>query len=805
MNDTSDTSASSSDGPMGGPIGEPKITHPTVRRRLSLVWVFPLIAILVAVVLIWREYAERGPLVQIVFPTASGITAGETPVKFRNVEVGRIETIHFSKDLSTVIASARMSHDVAPYLDEDAEFWVVRPEVSARGISGLDTVISGSYIEGAWNADIGKRKKRFTARDTPPLTTSDTPGQRIVLQAPEGGSLSVGAPIFYRQVEVGHIESKRLTPDGDAVEFDVFIDAPNDRRLTAGTRFWNVSGVDLNLGTDGARLRIASLASLIQGGASFDNVAGGSSEPVTDGHVYNLFNTEGEARDLAMAAGNGNHLLLNLHFAGSLNGLKVGAPVHYQGIRVGRVNKISAKVKRDIKTFSNRVVIAVSPTLLGLDDGDVEGALDFLDAAVQRGLRAQLTSSSLLTGALLVRFVNVDMKPGEAPKKIRRYSDGLPRFPSVASDLDNLTGSVEGMLQRIDGLPIEEMLANAVLLLENANKFVASDELRGVPGEANETLAAFRDFAASPALANTVQEAEGLMIALRALADSDDIAAARRDLAATLANTAAITKSLEAERTVEEMTVMITALRKQLENPEIETTITALQGALDAADVLLSSPTLAQTPGALNNTLGSLNGPLASLQAFLDAPGLRDAPAELTAALAGARKLLDDLNNGDTAGQVAAAATSARELLDDPSIRRLADEAAGAAGALREMLQAPGAENLPAAAADALSSAATLIDQLREENLAAAAADALGGVGRASDAVANAVADVPALMRRLGGVSKRADDLLASVSVGSELNYEAVTAIREIRDAARAVTELADLLSREPTSLILGK
>ena len=460
MNDTPNTSQT----PSSDPIGEPVITHPTARRRLSLVWVFPLVAMLVAVVLIWREYADRGPLVEIVFPTASGITAGETPVKFRNVEVGRVEEIHFSKDLSTVIAHARMSPEVAPYLDEDAAFWVVRPEVSARGISGLETVISGSYIEGTWNADISKRKKRFTALDTPPLTTSDTPGTRIVLQAPDGGSLSVGAPVFFRQVEVGHIESKRLTPDGDAVEFGAFINAPNDRRLTAGTRFWNVSGVDLNLGADGARLRIASLASLIQGGASFDNVAGGSAEPIEPGQVYSLFQSESEARDLTMNAGNSKQLVMNIHFVGSLHGLKVGAPVQYQGIRVGRVSNISAKVKRDIKTFSNRVAIAVSPSLLGLDDGDVEGALDFLDAAVGRGLRAQLASSSLLTGALLVRFVNVDLKPGEEPKKIRRFKNGLPRFPSVASDLDNLTGSVEGMLQRIDGLPFEELLNNAVLL-----------------------------------------------------------------------------------------------------------------------------------------------------------------------------------------------------------------------------------------------------------------------------------------------------------------------------------------------------
>ncbi|MGB1213727.1 MAG: intermembrane transport protein PqiB [Pikeienuella sp.] len=779
-------------------IGEPKITHPTGRRRLSFVWVFPLIAILVAIVLIWREYAERGPTIEITFPTASGLSVGETPLKFRSVEVGRVEEIHFAEDLSKVIATIRLSGEVAKFIDSSAQFWVVRPEVSARGISGLETVISGSYIEGDWDADAGKRKKRFTALDAPPLTTTNTPGKRVVLRSPEGGSLSIGAPIFFRQVEVGHVESKRLTEDGEAVEFSVFVEAPNDKRLTAGTRFWNVSGVDLNLGTDGARLRIASLASLIQGGASFDNVAGRPAEPIADGHVYDLYSTETLARDLAMDAGPGSQLLMNIHFVGSLHGLRVGAPVQYQGLRIGRVSKISAKVKRDIQTFSNRVTVAISPTLLGLDDGDVEGTLNFLDTAVRRGLRAQLTSSSLLTGALLVAFVNVDQRPGEEPKRIRRFPNGLPRMPSIASNLAELTGSVEGVLRRIEGLPIEELLENAVLVLENANKIVASDELRAAPGEAVDAIAAIRDLAASPAITNTVAEAEALMTALRLLAESDDIAAARRDLAATLANTAAITDTLEKQRTMQEMTLAIIALRKQLENPQIETTIASLERSLDAATALLGSPTLADTPGSLNAALDSMRD-------FLTAPGLQEAPEELTAALVAARKVLEDLAEGDAAGQIASAATSARELLDDPALRRLFDEAASAAAALRAILDQPGAENLPAAATKALQSAAVVMDQMGEENLALVATEALEGVGRATEAITRAAADVPALLRKVGSAATRADDLLASVSVGSELNYEAVTAIREIRDAARAVTELADLLSRDPNSLILGK
>lgn len=776
---------------------EPKIEGPG-RRGVSLVWLVPLIAVLVGALLLWRDYGARGPVVEIAFTSADGIKVGQTALRYRSVDVGRVEDVRFSADLKTVVVAVRLNPEIAPFVDEDAEFWVVRPQVSAQGVSGLETVLSGAYIEGSWDAEAGARAASFTARATPPLTPPDTPGKRVRLRAANGGSLNVGAPILYRGVEVGRVEARRLTVDGTAVEFDVFVNAPHDRRLTTDTRFWNVSGVDLSLGADGARLRIASLASLVQGGASFEDLSTGSAARVEPGHRYALYASEQDARARALEVDVGQRLLLDVYFGGSVRGLSVGAPVEYQGIPVGQVASVAAEVDPDEGLFSTRTTIAVTPSRLGLEEGDVDGSLEFLDKAVARGVKAQLASGNLLTGALLVRLTNVGVAPGAEPPQIIRRDGRNPRLPATQSDLDELAGSVEGVLRRVDQLPIEELLANAVLVLENVNAIIGSEAAREAPGAALAALSSLERVLSSDAVQNAPVEAEALLRSLRETVESDELRTARVDLAALLTSARAVAAAVEESGAATEGAAAIAALRARLEDPALETLAASMTASLDAATALLATPGLQETPALINAAL-------ASLRDVLDAPGLTEAPAELAATLASARAILNELEAQNAAGEIAAAASAARALVEDPALRRLADEAAGAAAALRAALGSENASDLPEAASKALDSAAALFDQLREENLAGAAAEALVSINQASASVSAALGEAPALLRRLSAVATRADGMLASLDVGSELNYETVTAIREIRDAARAITDLADFVERQPNALILGR
>lgn len=867
-------------------------------RWPSVVWIVPALAILAAIGLLFQNLATRGPLIQIELETASGMKAGETVVKYRDVDVGRVEAVKFSPDLTKVIVEARMDQSVAPYLDDDAKFWVVSPQVSAQGITGLETVLTGSYIEGSWDTEAETTQKRFVALEQPPLTPDGAPGVRVRLRAEDGGSLDLGSPVFYKRVEVGRVESKRLTEDGQAVEFDIFINAPNDKRITTATRFWNASGVDLELGAGGAQLRIASLASLIRGGAMFDT--GPDGQPVEPGHVFQLFPSESDARDiLDTDVATGEQVAFRIFFGGSVRGLKPGAPVEYRGIRVGRVDAVSAAVDAETNRFRTRTRISIAPSLLGLGDGGKEAVMTFMRSAVADGLRAKLALGNLLTGALIVELDDVIAPPSSIDE-----SGPVPVLPAVRSDLDELAGSVEGVLDRVNALPVEALMNNAVSLLENLNKVVADDATQAAPAKVLALLNAAEDLIAAPELRQTTQDASALVASLRALVEDPSLKEAPGQMGQSLASLNALLGALEEADAAADLAASLAALRGLAEDPALARLPSRLDQAILSANALLTSPEMAALPGEINATLGTVRttldlpgldalpgelnaaltslrtrlddpalaqaiaelGPLvasarqtaeetepviASLQSLLDDPALREAPEALRAALVAARELLEEegLRNASAEaaatlaslrnildapetqaapGELSATFTAARGLLDDlveqkaaenlaqtlaatrrlaedPAVVRAADAMASAFLAIEAVLAAPGAEELPAAATEALTEAAGLIAQFQKENLGGASAAALAGVTDASRAVQQAAAGVPALIARLAQVSARADALLESVSVGSELNYEAVTAIRDIRDAARAVTELAELVQQKPQSFILGK
>ena len=108
-----------------------------VQSRLSPVWIVPLVAILIGLWLVYDNYAQRGPLITLEMPSAEGIEAGKTLIKTRNVEVGRVESVRLSDDLSHTVITARMSHDAERMLNEGSNFWVVKPRIGREGISGL--------------------------------------------------------------------------------------------------------------------------------------------------------------------------------------------------------------------------------------------------------------------------------------------------------------------------------------------------------------------------------------------------------------------------------------------------------------------------------------------------------------------------------------------------------------------------------------------------------------------------------------------------------------------------------------------
>ena len=338
-------------------------------ERASVVWLVPLAALLIALGVAWQSYSDRGPLIEIAFESAAGMSPGETVLRYRDVDVGLVEDLAFSPNLDRVLASVRLDKNIADFVDEGSQFWIIRPEVSVRGVTGLDTVLSGVYIEGSWDAEPGGLATAHDALSDAPLAARDADGLRIVLNASPGAALTEGAPILYKGIEVGRIGKPGLSTDAVSARAEAIIFAPYDQIVTTSTRFWDASGFRFSIGAGGAELDFNSLASLIGGGVVFETIVSGG-RPARDGAEFGLFADEGRARASLFNTTEGPVLNLTVVFRENFSGLSVGAPVELEGVRIGEVSSIRGIV--DAARFGDEAVrllttLALNPERISLD------------------------------------------------------------------------------------------------------------------------------------------------------------------------------------------------------------------------------------------------------------------------------------------------------------------------------------------------------------------------------------------------------------------------------------------------------
>lgn len=483
--------------------------------RLSFVWLVPILALAISLGIAWQSYADRGVLIEIAFPSASGVAADKTELKYRDVTVGLVEDVRFSDDLSEVVVAVRIDKTLAPYLDQDAQFWVVRPEVSAQGISGLNTVLSGVYIEGQWDSETGVETTEFTGLDGAPLSDPSRPGTVIELRARDGNSIIAGAPILYKGIPVGKVEAPQLTETGEAVVIRGFIDAPHDRIITTNTRFWDISGVSVSLGPGGVSLDFSSVASLVQGGISFDTLVSGG-ESIASGHSFPLYADQGAARASLLDDPTGERLKVLAIFEGTVGGLSEGSVVRFRGLPVGEVES-AAMIASDIgtrKVVRLHATLSINPGRLGLgDEASSDAAMELLTSYVAQGLRVRLSTASILSSDLVVDLAEL---PDAAPAKIETAENGLPLMPTVEADVGDLNASAEGVFKRINNLPVEELLASIQGLITSANTLLASDDTRDIAPNINATMAELRTL--TPELTKTLAETEATLKEVRLIA-----------------------------------------------------------------------------------------------------------------------------------------------------------------------------------------------------------------------------------------------------------------------------------------------
>ncbi len=434
----------------------------------------PLAAASVAGWLGWKTLSERGPSITITFENADGIEAGRTRVMHKNVALGVVEAVDFTSDLSQVVVSARMNRTASSHLTEGTRFWVVRPHLSLGGVSGLNTLVSGPYIE--MEPEPGEAASEFVGLETPPLLHSTAPGRRFTLLADRLASLSQGSPVYFRGVQVGEVEGFNLGKDSRDVEVHVFIRAPHDRLVHDLTRFWNASGLQLSASTTGFQVNAESLESLVAGGIIFDTLAPTASiDASADGATFKLYPDAASAQNDPYGA----RLSYVLQFQGSVRGLTIDAPVELEGIRIGRVSEIRLGSANDHDTVRMPVTIEIEPDRLGVPSNtpskDVQKVTEkMLETMVSHGLRAQLKTGSLLTGQ---RLVSLDFIPDAQQAALIKgaTADELPTVE--ATDLDTLTRSANQLLAKLIALPLPDVVEELRGTVEGANRLVSSPEM----------------------------------------------------------------------------------------------------------------------------------------------------------------------------------------------------------------------------------------------------------------------------------------------------------------------------------------
>lgn len=501
------------------------------RRGFSIIWVVPIAALVVGCWLGVKAIREKGPLISIIFENASGLEAGKTKVRYRDVEVGQVEEITFVKDTTKVEVKARLFKQSEPFLTDTTRFWVVRAEVRAGNVSGLGTILSGAYIEVDPRKD-GKPTKTFNGLERPPVVTHGQPGHHFWLHADRLGSLDIGVPVYYRQIQVGKVVGYDFSKDGKQVDIQIFIEAPHHHRVTNNTRFWNASGVDVSLNAQGLKVDTESVVSIIRGGIAFD--LPGDSPPGPEAEEDSSFRLYPD-RDSIMEKSYAIRRQWIMVFDQSVRGLGIGAPVELYGIKVGEVTSLELVYDAEIKNFRVPVVVTIEPErvkvvnskekLLGDDQGH-EALLKWL--VEERGLRAQLQSGNLLTGQLMI---NLGFHPNEEKVSLSHIGK-YPVVPTIPGAFERLQENLVQITDKLDNIPFDQIGADIQALLGEARSslqeigaLARNVDTRTAP-QLEKTLAALEKTLAemqtltgkgSPLVYNAGKTMEELALTLRSL------------------------------------------------------------------------------------------------------------------------------------------------------------------------------------------------------------------------------------------------------------------------------------------------
>ena len=443
-------------------ISQPTVEESSHFNLFTSIWIVPFIALIISLWLVYQHFAKLGPEVQIVFANSGGVVAGQSVVKYRNVPVGKVTRIEIEENGKGVVVIVRMNKEAERFLNESTRFWIVKPEVGYSGVSGLETLISGSYI--AMHASEGKEKRGdFKGLNSPYRDINS--GEYILLSAKSVGGIKAGTPINYRNIQVGEIEHVSLAPDGKRVEVVAFVKKAYAGLINVTTKFWLQ---DLaNIGFEGGKLNI-KLAPVISylafGGVTFESKFDKIYPKASSNYFYRLYESEYEAQSRKIGEELRENHLFSFQFQGRISGLKKGASIQYQGFDIGEVNEVKLHYSSQSHTMEGVVLGEIDVSIFA--DHNRSG-FENLQSAVAEGLRAQLSSVSPLIGAL---FVDLVFANNTAPVSLVGNEVSGTVFPVVDIQKTNLLDGLTKFTNKLNQLEIQSLLSSAKTVIDGSAK-----------------------------------------------------------------------------------------------------------------------------------------------------------------------------------------------------------------------------------------------------------------------------------------------------------------------------------------------
>ncbi len=468
--------------------------------RFSLIWIIPITAALIAGWLVFKYYNERGTIITITFDKASGIVAKKTAIRYKDIQVGRVKKLSLTSDLQKVKVTAEIFPEMSEHLGEKTRFWVERPRLTFQGVSGLNTLLSGVHI-GIDPGEKSTAKEAYEGLAVAPIITADEKGSSIILHSSNLGSLNIGSPVYYHKIHVGEVTGYELNDDNGSVNISIYVYAPYDKKIKTNSRFWNASGMDMNLTASGVSVRVESFMSLLLGGIAFETPLNKVGYALDGETAFKLYDSYKLANDDTERL---EKLFYVMYFDDSLHGLSPESVIEYSGVRVGKVETILLQKMQNntqIKTLV-RVSLYIDKFSDKKQRAEAETTLQNL---VSNGLQAQLTVDSLITGA---QYISLNMpKKALHQQKEKHIFALLPTgiyepaiFPTTASltsllnfDASEITAELNKAISSVTALlnsqDVKKTLRGLAITSESIGKITQQLDQKGFSGELVKTLA----------------------------------------------------------------------------------------------------------------------------------------------------------------------------------------------------------------------------------------------------------------------------------------------------------------------------